>query len=40
MFTPIATEASPRASRLEATTTSCTEVDAQAAEFPGSARVK
>ena len=26
MFTPIATDASPRASRLAATTTSCTEV--------------
>ena len=26
MFTPIATDASPRARRLEATTTSCTDV--------------
>ena len=26
MFTPIATEASPRASRLAATSTSCTDV--------------
>ena len=35
MFTPIATEASPRARRLDATTRSCTDVDAEAAELGG-----
>ncbi len=32
MFTPIATDASPRASRLEATTRSCADDDAEPAE--------
>ena len=40
MFTPIATDASPRARRLEATTTSCTEVTPRPPNSAGIGAVK
>ena len=38
MFTPIATDASPRARRLDATTRSCADDDAEPTELDGDGR--